>query len=122
MLKIREILQVFKNNKINDKYPDLNELSFLNDHMKIIDTFYKRVNTYISDEIFNNKYIGIMNNFKEMQNKVINNIIDNMESKHNKINKYPTSDDYNYDLCVSFERKKTYTSTNGVIFYNDNSD
>jgi len=122
ILKIREILQVFKNININDKYPDLNEFSFLNDHKKIIDNFYKRLNTYISDEIFNNKYIGIMNNFKEMQNKIINNIIDDMESKHNIINKYPTSDDYNYDLCISFNRKKTYTCVSGAVYIYDNSD
>ena len=62
-----------------------------------------------------------MNNFKDMQNKVINNIIDDKESKHNIINKDPTEDDYNYDFCVSFQRKKSYTCVNGAIFYNDNS-
>ena len=122
LLKIKEILQTFKKNKINDIYPDLNELSFLNDHSKIIDKFYKRLNAFISDDIFNNKYIAIMNNFKEIQNKVLNNIINDIESKHNKINEYPTSDDYNYDLCVSFYRKKIYSSVSGSVFYNDNSD
>jgi len=121
MLKIKEAFQAFKINKISDDYFDLKELSFLNDHMKIINNLYKRLNNFISDEIFNNKYIDIMNNFKETQNKVINNITDNMESKHKKINEYPTSDDYNYDFCISFYRKKIYSGPNGPFFYNDNS-
>ena len=120
--KIREILQIFKNNKISDKYPDLNELSFIDDHIRKIDNFYKRLNTYISDEIFNNKFIGIMNNFKETQNKVIENIIYDMESKHSIINKYPMGQDYNYDFCVAFQRKKTYTCVNGAVGLYVNSD
>ena len=39
---------------MSDKYPDLNELFFIDNHIKIIDEFYKRLNTSISDEIFNN--------------------------------------------------------------------
>ena len=120
--KIREILQVFKNNKISDKYPDLSELAFIDDHIRTIDNFYERLNNYISDEIFNNKYIDIMHNFKEEQNKVINNIINIMESKHSIINKYPLTDDYNYDFCIAFKRKKTYTCVNGAVGIYENSD
>lgn len=65
--KIREILHVFKNIKISDKYPDLNELSFIDNHIRNIDKFYTRLNNYISDDIFNSKYIDRMNNFKETQ-------------------------------------------------------
>ena len=115
ILKIREILQVFKNNKMSDIYPDLNELSFIDNHIKIIEGFYKRLNTSISDEIFNNKYIDLMNDFKEAQKEEINKIIENIESKHNIISKYPISDDYNYDFCLAFEREKTYTCVNSVV-------
>ena len=120
--KIREILQVFKNNKMSDKYPDSNELSFIDNHIKIIDGFYKRLNTSISDEIFNNKYIDIMNDFKETQKKEINNIIDNIESKHNIISKNPITDDYNYDFCLAFEREKTYTCVNKAVSVKVESD
>ena len=120
--KIREILQVFKNNKMSDVYPDLNELSFIDNHIKIIDGFYKRLNTSISDEIFNNKYIDIMNDFKETQKDEIDKIIDNIELKHNIISKYPISDDYNYDFCLAFEREKTYTCVNKVVSVKVESD
>jgi len=120
--KIREILHVFKTIKISDKYPDLNELSFIDDHIRKIDKFYTRLNTYISDDIFNNKYIDRMNNFKETQIIVLDNITDDMEFKNDIINKYPKKNDYNYDFCVSFIRKKTYTCVNGDVYYYDNSD
>ena len=122
ILKIREILQVFKNNIISDKYPDLNELSFIDDHIRTIKTFYNRLNTYISDEIFNNKYIDIMNNFKETQNKLIENYIGDMESKHNIINSFPYINSYNSDFCVYFDRKITYTCPNGAVSRKTKSD
>ena len=56
--QIREVLQKFKKNKLNDKYLDIEELSFINDHIKNIDSLYDRINTYISDNIFNTKYVG----------------------------------------------------------------
>ncbi len=118
---IREILQVFKNNKISDKYPDLNELSFIDEHIRKIDNFYKRLDTYISDEIFNSKYIDKINNFKEIETKLIDNITDDIELKHSIINKYPLKNDYNYDFCVAFKRKKTYTCVNGAVFHYEDS-
>ena len=62
--KIREILQVFKNNKLSDIYPDFEELSFIDENIRTIDNFYNRLNKYISDDIFNNKYIKLMNDYK----------------------------------------------------------
>ena len=116
-------MQVFKNNKISDKYPELNELSFIDDHIRIIDNFYNRLNTYISDEIFNRKYIDKINDFKEIQTKLIDNITDDIELKHNIINEYTLTNDYNYDFCVAFKRKKTYTCVNGAVFnYEESKD
>ena len=115
MLNIREILQVFKNNKISDIYPDLNELSFINDHIRIIDNFYTRFDTFISDDIFNNRYIDIIESFKKDENLEINRNLEEIESCHKIINAYPNGKDYNYDLSLSFKRKKTYTCVNGVV-------
>ena len=61
---IRQILQVFKNNKLSDKYPDLNELTFIDDHIRIIENFYNRLDKYISDDIFNNRYIDLMKDYQ----------------------------------------------------------
>ena len=121
ILKIKEIIQVFKNSKMSDKYPDFNELYFIDDHIRIIDNFYKRLNNYISEEIFNHKYISIMNNFKETQNEILKKIINDMESKHKIISNFPTTNDYNYDFCISFKRKKSFL-LGSKVYHMENSE
>ena len=118
MLKIREILQVFKNNKMSDKYPDLNELSFIDEHMRIIDNFYNRFDTYVTDDAFNDKYIDYIEEFKKNENKDINKDLNTVESYHKIINKYPLHNkEFSYDICLTFIRRKTYTCVNGVVSY-----
>ena len=122
MLKIREILQVFKNNKISDKYPDLPELSFINEHIRIIDNFYTRFDSYISDDKFNNRYIELIEDFKKNENIEINKNLEEIEAYHKIINAYPNGKDYNYDICLAFQRKKTYTCVNSVVSHYTESD
>ena len=120
--KIREILQVFKNNKLSDIYPDFEELSFIDENIRTIDNFYNRLNKYISDDIFNNKYIKLMNDYKISENTEILNITNYIESKHSVVNSNDTADSFNYDFCLTFQRKKTYTCVNGVVSTYVNSD
>ena len=120
--KIREILQVFKNNKLSDIYPDFEELSFVDENIRTIDNFYNRLNNYISDDIFNNKYIKLMNDYKISENSEISNINNYIESKHSIINGNETANSFNYDFCLTFQRKKTYTCVNGVVSTYINSD
>jgi hypothetical protein len=42
MNKIREVLQNFKNNKLSDKYLNLDELFFVDDHIRSIDNLYNK--------------------------------------------------------------------------------
>ena len=120
--KIREILQVFKNNKLSDIYPDFEELSFVDDNIRTIDNFYTRLNKHISDDIFNNKYIKLMNDYKISENSEITNINNFIESKHSIIDSKDTGNSFNYDFCLTFLRKKTYTCVNGVVSTYTNSD
>ena len=120
--KIREILQVFKNNKLSDIYPDFEELSFIDDNIRTIDNFYIRLNKYISDDIFNNKYIKLMNDYKISENSEITNINNFIESKHLIMNAINTADNIDYDFCLTFRRKKVYTCSNGVVYTYYNSD
>ena len=122
MLKIREILQVFKNNKLSDKYPDLTELSFIDDHIRVIDNFYSRFDMFVSDDKFNNKYIKIIEDFKKNEKNEIDKELKEIESCHKIINAYPSGKDYNYDICLKFKRIKTYTCVNGVVSHKTNSD
>ena len=120
--KIREILQVFKNNKISNIYPDLEELSFIDENIRTIDNFYNRLNKYLSDDIFNNKYIKLMNDYKISENSEITNIDNFIKSKHSILENLETANDFNYDFCLSFIRKKVYTCVNGVVSTYTNSD
>jgi hypothetical protein len=63
-----------------------------------------------------------MNNFKKTQNKLIENYIGDMESKHNIINSFPYINSYNSDFCVCFNRKITYTCPNGAVSRKTKSD
>jgi len=120
--KIREILQVFKNNKLSDIYPDFEELSFIDDNIRTIDNFYTRLSKHISDDIFNNKYIKLMNDYKISENSEITKINNFIESKHSIMNTIDTANNINYDFCLTFRRKKIYTCYNGVVYTYYNSD
>ena len=52
MFKLREVLQIFKNNKMSGKYPDTSEFFFIDDNIQTIDNLYKRLNNEISDSFF----------------------------------------------------------------------
>ena len=123
LTKLRENLQIIKNSKISDEYPDFPELNFIDNDLKKIDNLYDRLNKYLSDDIFNQKYLSnlnthIKNKLSDIDN-INNNIIDN---NHKIINTPSTANDFNNDFCITFLRKKTYTCTNGAIYNYQNSD
>ena len=121
LTQIKEVIQNFKNNKLNEKYFDIEELSFINDHIKNIETLYDKINIYISDNIFNTKYVG---KIKDNQDKGILNIANannNIENKNKKINARKLVNELN-DFCVTFVRKKSYSCVSGVWFFYKDSD
>ena len=114
VIKLKEILLSFKKNKISDKYPYLNELSFIDDHMKIIDNLYIRLNRFISNDKFNNYYLPLIENFKKTQTNNINEIEKNIDKKYSKINPYKTINS-NKDICFAFIRIRVFTCSNGCV-------
>jgi hypothetical protein len=71
---IREVLQNFKNNKISDVYKDLEELYFIDDHIKNVDSLFDKLNKYISDNIFNNIYVEKYQIYTKSRNSDVNEI------------------------------------------------
>ena len=63
-----------------------------------------------------------MNDYKISENSEITNINKFIESKHSKIDTTDTANNFNYDFCLTFRRKKTYTCVNGAVFTYYNSD
>ena len=122
IFKIREILQKFKNNKMSIQYPDTSEFFFIDNHLHIIEKLYNIFNNKISDSIFNNNFIQILDDFKKEANNNLNNIDTIMNQNHNIIKSKPITKNIIYDFCISFNRKITYTSTSGSIAFNSETD
>ena len=113
IIKLKEVLQSFKNNKISDKYPDYTKLDFIDDHINNIDEFYNRLNRYISNDIFNNDYIPKIDDYKLKEIEEIENISLYIEEKNVKIKVGQVGRDK--DFCSTFTRKRTFTCRNGAI-------
>ena len=120
--KLRESLQLIKNCRISDEYPDFPEIDFVDNDITKINNLYLRLNKFLSDDIFNDKYVKNINEYKSSQLSEIQNIDDIIDNNHNIINTQNTANDYNNDFCVAYLRKKTYTCTNGAIYNYQNSD
>ena len=123
LFKLRESLQSIKDNrKYFDKYPDY-DFDFMDKHIDTVNNIYDRLNYFLSDEVYNYKYIKKIQDYKKNTTNIINRIKTKIENENEKITKEAkTLSDYKNDFCVSFYRKKTYTCTNGAISYPDYTD
>ena len=114
--KLKDLLKILKNSKLNDKFKNFEELKFIDDNIQQIEGFYSIINNHFSEKSFNEKYIPWINDYKPTAINKINEIETNIiESNHLKINKFYTASDFTNDFCIAFARKKTYTCTNGDI-------
>ena len=113
----KQLLQSFKNNKMTDKYPEFSELYFIDENIKKMDHFYNILNRHISDEVFNNKYLPLLNEFKQNKNEEITDIKNYIEKKHMDIKTENTENNKKEDFCTTYKRKKMYASNSGVIAY-----
>ena len=68
IIKLRKALQTIKNNKLNEKYTDFPEIGF-SYHKKVINILFNRLDSYLSDCLYNNKYINYKkeNEYKSTQ-------------------------------------------------------
>ena len=116
--KLKELLQIMKNVQLSERFTNYPELKFLDDNVKNLDNLYKTINKYFSDEIYNDNFLPKINNYKSNSINKLNKIeTDIIVPNHNIINQFQTVNDYTNDFCFAFKRKKTYTCTNGVIYY-----
>ena len=115
IIETKKVLQSIKNNKITEEYDGYEQLLFINDNIKDIDELYTKINDYLSEDIFNEKYSEIIDNFKTAQISEINGIDEYIDSQHKIIKNKNTNNDNNNDFCFGYFRKKTITCTNGCI-------
>ena len=111
--ELKGTLQSFLNNKISDKYPNYNQLDFIDDHIKNIKELYNRLNRYISDDIFNDYYYPKIQNYINKEKNEIESIILHIEKEHQKIDTSIIGK--SKDFCTNFQRKRTFTCRNGAV-------
>ena len=117
LTRIRELLQSIKNNKLTEKYPDFTELSFFNENERIINKLFNRLHKYLSDDIFNNNYINLINANKSFDDNYLNTVKNYINKKHNTINNLGLFSDNSNDFCINYKRKLCYGCTNCDYYY-----
>ena len=114
--QIKEELQSIINNKLTDKFPDFYEVNFFENHVKIIDKLNTRLDKYFSNEIFENKYLKIINESINKNVNLIRTSKSNVNSKNDYIKTFPLLSDSTNDMCITFRRKVCYGCTNCVSY------
>ena len=121
--QLRSLLQNIKLNPIIKKY--YNNLSYSENHLRIIDNLYSNINKYISDEIFNKNYIPKINIFINSSIENLNEIEATLKGLYNPISKLSYYSRYYYDCykyvyeyysCCRYSRRGTcysYTTCYG---------
>ena len=71
--------------KISDVFPDFPNLDFIENNINLLKDFYDKLNKHISDDVFNNYYFPIINEFKNKEINFNNNYLDFIESNYNKV-------------------------------------
>ena len=72
--KIREILLKIRSNQLNNKYKEIEDLSFINENINNVNILYERINLYFSNQVFNAKYQDEFKIIEEIKAVSIDNI------------------------------------------------
>ena len=116
--KIKEELQSIINNKLSEKYSKYSEFNFFENHVRIIDKLKAKIDKYFSTDIFEKKYLKIINESIKLNIKLINSTKNYINDKHNFIKSLSSYQDKEYlnDMCIYFRRKVCYGCTNCIQY------
>ena len=114
--------------KIKNSFDKINfenlDLNFINKNNEKINDLNEKIKNFFNEK-FNNFFLPKINEFKiNKLNEIENNLIFIENNNNEIINKTSNIiiNDFQNDFCVDFLRKKTYTCTNGAIYYYKNTD
>ena len=113
---IKEQLQSIINNKLSEKFPYFYEVNFFDKHIRIIDKLNSRLDKYFSTDIFDNKFLKIINESINMNINLIKSTKTNVQNKHNSMQNFAIYNDNSNDICITFRRKVCYGCTNCVSY------
>jgi len=119
---VKQLLQNFKNNKMTDKFPEFSELYFIDENIKKMDDFFNALNRHISDEIFNEEYMPLLNELKQNKSKEMNDIKNYIENVHIKIKTNVNESNLKDDFCIAYQREILYECNDGAISYIRNNE
>ena len=116
--QIRANLQSIKSNEIIKKY--IKQLPFTENHLRIIDNLYERLDSHISDALFNKNYLPIINNYVDKTYNYLISIENNYKNVYNALKSlsYSSStsaDYYRWEVypyrCCSFKFGRCWRHT-----------
>ena len=97
--QIRTNLQSIKSSVILKKY--IKQLPFAENHLRIIDNLFTRLEKHISDALFNTKYLTKINNYVNSAINNLNSIINNLYNLYISQLSLPYSSSTNYDYYIA---------------------
>ena len=98
--QIRINLQSIKSSSIIKKYS--NYLPFTENHLRIIETLFERLDKHISDKIFNSKFLPTINIYVNSLSNNLNNKIQNLKNLFNSQSKFAYSSSKQYDYYKNY--------------------
>ena len=114
--KIKEELQSKIDNKLSEKYTNYSDFYFLENHLRIVNGLKKRIDKYFSSDIFDKKYLKIINENINSNVELIKSTKTYIDEKHNFIKDLGNYEDNSNDICIIFRRKVCYGCTNCVSY------
>ena len=115
--KIKGYFVSILKNELGEILSDFDEINFFKNHFKIIEKLITRLYKYFAQDVFDKKYLKIINESINMNKQKIEETKEYINSKHNFIKTlHYYSKDYSNDICITFRRKVCYGCTNCVSF------
>ena len=114
--KIKEELKLIIDNRLSEKYKNYSDFYFLENNLRIINRLNERIDKYFSSEIFDKKYLKIINENINSNIELIKSTKAYIIEKHNHIKDLGIYADNSNDICIVFRRKVCYGCTNCVSY------
>ena len=114
--QLKEQLQSILNNKLSEKFPDFNEINFFEKHKRVIDKLNTRLDKYFSTDVFDNKFLRIINESINTNINLIKTTKEYLSDKHESMKGFRVFGDSSSDICIAFRRKVCYGCTNCVSY------
>ena len=109
-------MKLIIDNKLFEKYKNYSDFYFLENNLRIVNKINERIDKYFSSDIFDKKYLSIINENIKTNIDLIKSTKTYINEKHNYIKDLDNYADNSNDICIKFRRKVCYGCTNCVSY------